>query len=39
MAAAQFDVVHSFATYDVRVDMGVLTPEEAADVILRSACG
>jgi chloramphenicol 3-O phosphotransferase len=35
MAAAQFDVVHSFATYDVRVDTGVLSPEEAADVILR----
>jgi chloramphenicol 3-O phosphotransferase len=34
MAAAQFDVVHSFATYDVRVDTGVLTPEEAADAIL-----
>ena len=35
MAAAQFDVVHSFATYDVRVDTGVMTPEEAADAILR----
>jgi chloramphenicol 3-O phosphotransferase len=35
MAAAQFDVVHSFATYDVRVDTGLLTPEEAADAILR----
>jgi hypothetical protein len=27
MAAAQFDVVHSFATYDVRVDTGELSPE------------
>lgn len=35
MAAAQFDVVHSFATYDVRVDTGELSPEAAADVILR----
>ena len=35
MAAAQFEVVHSFATYDVRVDTSVLTPEEAADAILR----
>jgi chloramphenicol 3-O phosphotransferase len=35
MAAAQFDVVHSFPTYDVRVDTGLLTPEEAADAILR----
>jgi chloramphenicol 3-O phosphotransferase len=35
MAAAQFDVVHSFATYDVRVDTGALTPDEAAAVILR----
>ena len=34
MAAAQFDLVHSFATYDVRVDTSVLTPEEAADAIL-----
>jgi chloramphenicol 3-O phosphotransferase len=35
MAAAQCDVVHSFATYDVRVDTGELSPEAAADVILR----
>lgn len=35
MAPAQFDVVHAFATYDVRVDTGTLTPEEAADRILR----
>jgi chloramphenicol 3-O-phosphotransferase len=35
MAAAQFDVVHSFAEYDVRVDTGRLTPEEAADAVLR----
>jgi chloramphenicol 3-O phosphotransferase len=34
-AAAQFDVVHSFATYDVRVDTGELSPDAAADVILR----
>jgi chloramphenicol 3-O phosphotransferase len=34
MAAAQFDVVHRFATYDLRVDTGALTPDEAADVIL-----
>jgi chloramphenicol 3-O phosphotransferase len=31
MAAAQFEVVHSFATYDIRVDTGLLTPEEAAE--------
>ena len=36
MAAAQFDVVHSFPTYDVRVDTGTLTPEQAADAILSS---
>jgi len=35
MAAAQFDVVHSFPTYDARVDTGRLTPEEAAAAILR----
>ncbi len=35
MAAAQFDVVHSFAAYDLRVDTGELTPEEAAEAILR----
>jgi chloramphenicol 3-O phosphotransferase len=35
MAAAQFDVVHRFATYDLRVDTGVLTPDEAAAAILR----
>jgi chloramphenicol 3-O phosphotransferase len=35
MAAAQFDVVHSFPTYDVRVDTSRLTPEEAAAAILR----
>jgi chloramphenicol 3-O phosphotransferase len=34
MAAAQFDVVHAFATYDVRVDTGTLTAEQAADLIL-----
>jgi chloramphenicol 3-O phosphotransferase len=34
MAAAQFDVVHRFAIYDVRVDTGMLTAEEAADAIL-----
>jgi chloramphenicol 3-O phosphotransferase len=34
MAAAQFDVVHRFATYDLRVDTGTLTPDEAVDVIL-----
>jgi chloramphenicol 3-O phosphotransferase len=34
MAAAQFDIVHSFADYDVRVDTGRLTPEAAADVIV-----
>jgi chloramphenicol 3-O phosphotransferase len=34
MAAAQFDVVHSFATYDVRVDTTKLTPEQAADRVL-----
>jgi chloramphenicol 3-O phosphotransferase len=34
MAAAQFDVVHRFATYDLRVDTGTLTPDDAADVIL-----
>jgi chloramphenicol 3-O phosphotransferase len=34
MAAAQFDVVHSFATYDVRVDTGMLTPDEAAVAII-----
>jgi chloramphenicol 3-O phosphotransferase len=35
MAEAQFDVVHSFATYDLRVDTDRLTPEEAVDAILR----
>ena len=35
MAAAQFDVVHAFATYDVRIDTGTPSPKEAADVILR----
>ena len=39
MAAAQFDLVHSFADYVVRVDTGRLTPDEAADVILGSDHG
>jgi hypothetical protein len=34
MAAAQFDVVHAFAAYDIRVDMGTLTTEQAVDQIL-----
>jgi chloramphenicol 3-O phosphotransferase len=33
MAAAQVDVVHSYATYDLGVDTGVLTPEDAAAAI------
>ena len=38
MAAAQFGVVHTFATYDLRVDTGLLTPDEAAEAIVeRSA--
>jgi chloramphenicol 3-O phosphotransferase len=36
MAAAQFDVVHSFPAYELRVDTGTLTPDEAADAILGS---
>jgi chloramphenicol 3-O phosphotransferase len=36
MAAAQFNVVHSFATYAVRVDTTELTAEKAADVIMAS---
>jgi chloramphenicol 3-O phosphotransferase len=35
MAAAQHGVVHSFATYDLRVDTSALSPDEAADVIVR----
>lgn len=34
MGRTQFDVVHSFATYDVQVDTGVLSPEQAADAVV-----
>jgi len=34
MAAAQFDVVHSFATYDRRVDTVALPPDEAVAALL-----
>ena len=39
MAAAQYDVVHAFATYDVRVDTGTLTPTEAVGAILGAERG
>ena len=35
MAAAQFDVVHAFADYDVRIDTGQLAPEPAAEEIVQ----
>jgi chloramphenicol 3-O phosphotransferase len=34
MAAAQFDIVHSFVDYELRVDTGVLTAEGAAHLVV-----
>ena len=34
IAAHQFDKVHSNRVYDLEVDTGILTPEQAADTIL-----